>query len=360
MAARRARRACSSAGTEYSGFEGAVRYLSGFRDRAPLRLRAAPARGRPDDRLPERGPLRRRARRRPGSRSRSSSTAPASGSPTRLAGPEGRRLRARLRDDGARLPGARAGGRARRLGRRRSTTPAPSRATTSSPRCARACAINTEGFWVVPRGLRARAAASARSWRRREEYFVEQGCGRQTMDMVLVGENGSALPEFKIAGPRRVGADRHAAALARGRRPGRPLGRGLAARSAPASRAPSTQRMMEAYDEYFEAAARERCATARPPTTSTGRSRRASSTAASTLGHVTGHSIGMTMIEYPKIGEGDETELRENMVFSMHPHAISEDGQRVPLHAGHVARHRRRRRPARRPAAARSTTGPRG
>ena len=31
--------------------------------------------------------------------------------------------------------------------------------------------------------------------------------------------------------------------------------------------------------------------------------------------------------EWPKIGEGDETELRSNMVFSMHPHAISDDGQ---------------------------------
>jgi len=35
----------------------------------------------------------------------------------------------------------------------------------------------------------------------------------------------------------------------------------------------------------------------------------------------------MTMIEFPKIWEGDETELRENMVFSMHPHAISQDGR---------------------------------
>ncbi|MDX6543340.1 MAG: hypothetical protein QOK32_943, partial [Gaiellaceae bacterium] len=42
---------------------------------------------------------------------------------------------------------------------------------------------------------------------------------------------------------------------------------------------------------------------------------------------VTGHSIGMTMIEFPKIGEGIETELRENMVFSMHPHAIAENGR---------------------------------
>ena len=41
------------------------------------------------------------------------------------------------------------------------------------------------------------------------------------------------------------------------------------------------------------------------------------------LGHVTGHSIGMTMIEFPKIGEGVETELAENMVLSMHPHAIA-------------------------------------
>ena len=45
------------------------------------------------------------------------------------------------------------------------------------------------------------------------------------------------------------------------------------------------------------------------------------------LGHVTGHSIGMTMIEFPKIGEGFETELEANMVFSMHPHAIGADGR---------------------------------
>jgi Xaa-Pro dipeptidase len=33
------------------------------------------------------------------------------------------------------------------------------------------------------------------------------------------------------------------------------------------------------------------------------------------------------MIEHPKIGEGVETVLRENMVLSMHPHAISPDGR---------------------------------
>jgi Xaa-Pro aminopeptidase len=35
----------------------------------------------------------------------------------------------------------------------------------------------------------------------------------------------------------------------------------------------------------------------------------------------------MTMIEFPKIGEGVETQLEQNMVFSMHPHAIAEDGR---------------------------------
>ena len=57
------------------------------------------------------------------------------------------------------------------------------------------------------------------------------------------------------------------------------------------------------------------------------------------LGHVTGHSIGMTMIEFPRIGEGNEFVLRENMVISMHPHAITQDDGAVPLHAGHVAGH---------------------
>jgi Xaa-Pro aminopeptidase len=31
----------------------------------------------------------------------------------------------------------------------------------------------------------------------------------------------------------------------------------------------------------------------------------------------------MSMIEFPRIGEGVEVELQENMVLSMHPHAIA-------------------------------------
>ncbi len=83
--------------------------------------------------------------------------------------------------------------------------------------------------------------------------------------------------------------------------------------------------MLEAYEEY-DAAARQ----AMRPGASAHDLHRAVAKGfvdrGYKLGHVTGHSIGMTMIEHPKIGEGVETELRENMVFSMHPHAIADNG----------------------------------
>src|SRR5437867_6874527 len=84
--------------------------------------------------------------------------------------------------------------------------------------------------------------------------------------------------------------------------------------------------MLEAYEEYFEAAQ----SALRPGATAHDAHRAVSKgflERAYQLGHVTGHSIGMTMIEHPKIGEGVETELAENMVFSLHPHAISADGR---------------------------------
>ena len=83
--------------------------------------------------------------------------------------------------------------------------------------------------------------------------------------------------------------------------------------------------MLEAYEEYY-AAAKEAL---RPGATAHDVHRAVSKGFTERgyhLGHVTGHSIGMTMIEFPKIGEGVETELAANMVFSMHPHAIAEDG----------------------------------
>ena len=44
------------------------------------------------------------------------------------------------------------------------------------------------------------------------------------------------------------------------------------------------------------------------------------------LGHLSGHSIGTTMIEHPAIGAKSEIELKQNMIFSLHPQVIDKDG----------------------------------
>ena len=149
-----------------------------------------------------------------------------------------------------------------------------------------------------------------------EKLFVERGCGRLTMNMVLIGpEFGIAkqetilgdfvLPSLEVAGP---GMHWVEVSRAIGRADG------------------ETQRMFEAYEEYHAAAP----AAMRPGATAHDVHRAVSKGFIERgyhLGHVTGHSIGMTMIEHPKIGEGIETELAANMVFSMHPHAIAADGK---------------------------------
>jgi Xaa-Pro dipeptidase len=159
-----------------------------------------------------------------------------------------------------------------------------------------------------------------------EEWFVEQGCGRLTMNMVLTGTDSLARPEFKIARREEVlGAFVLPSLEVAG--PGMhwvEVSRAIAADGSTLSA--DTQRMSEAYVEYFEAAR-----TSMRPGTSCHDVHRAVSDGFArrgyALGHVTGHSIGMTMIEFPKIGEGVDTELRENMVFSMHPHAIAANGE---------------------------------
>jgi len=84
--------------------------------------------------------------------------------------------------------------------------------------------------------------------------------------------------------------------------------------------------MAEAYDEYFAAAKGAMRAGATCHDVHMAVSRGFTDRGYH-LGHVTGHSIGMTMIEHPRVGEGMETELRSGMVLSMHPHAIAADGK---------------------------------
>jgi Xaa-Pro aminopeptidase len=183
--------------------------------------------------------------------------------------------------------------------------------------------INTEGFWIFlesfePGKTERQILAPC------EEYFVSQGCGRWTMDMVLDGPAGAALPEFKIAGTRPVEATDMLLPSLEIAGPG---GHWVEVSRAICAGEPSddTKLMMEAYEEYY--------ALAPAALTAGATAREAHRTVAKGfidrgfhLGHVTGHSIGMTMIEFPKIGEADETLLESGMVLSMHPHAISVDG----------------------------------
>lgn len=157
-----------------------------------------------------------------------------------------------------------------------------------------------------------------------EKVFTAAGCYRTTMDMVLSGPDGAPWPEFKFPDATRpiepgdlvlfglevAGPGGHWVELSRPLCAGDP--------------APETLDALEAYGEYVEAAraALKAGATAHDVhrAVSRGFVERGFS-----LGHVTGHSIGMTMIEHPRIGEGVDVELQANMVVSMHPHAITAD-----------------------------------
>jgi Xaa-Pro dipeptidase len=175
--------------------------------------------------------------------------------------------------------------------------------------------INEDGFEAfhaayAPGRTAAEVMAAA------ERLFVERGCGRLTMNMVLTGAEFAiarddlvlgdfVLPSLEVAGP-----GMHWVEVSRAiGEPGEEV-----------------RRMLEAYEEYHAAAR-----TAMRPGATAHDVHRAVSRGFTErgwqLGHVTGHSIGMTMIEHPKIGEGVEVELEPGMVFSMHPHAIGADGE---------------------------------
>jgi Xaa-Pro aminopeptidase len=174
--------------------------------------------------------------------------------------------------------------------------------------------INTQGFHLFAEAY-APGKPAAEVLAPAEEYFVAEGCGRLTMNMVLVGAEFAiarsdtpladfCIPSLEIAGPGGHWVE---------------VSRALGTPNA------EVGRMLEAYEEYFEAAK----SALRPGATAHDAHRAVSKGFTDRgyhLGHVTGHSIGMTMIEHPKIGEGIETELEQNMVFSMHPHVIAENG----------------------------------
>lgn len=182
-------------------------------------------------------------------------------------------------------------------------------------------AINKEGVLAVIRAY-APGKTEAELMGVAENVFASHGCARSTMDMIQRGPNGSLQPQmvFPTRRPLQRG-DGVLYGLEIAAEGGHwvEFSRPLMAGGMDAI----TGDMMTAYQEFHELAkvhmkagnsAAEVAARCMKPIFDRGyRS-----------GHVCGHSIGMTMIEMPRIGEGYDFILPENMVCSMHPHFMNE------------------------------------
>ncbi len=156
-----------------------------------------------------------------------------------------------------------------------------------------------------------------------EEVFSAAGCRRNTMDMVQIGKNGSLEPQMVFPSKRPVEAsDGLMYGLEISSEGGhwveysRPL--------FPNGMDAITQDMMDAHIEFHELT-REHMKAGRTAQEVHKLCMKPIEARGYVSGHVCGHSIGMTMIEMPRIGEGFDFVLPENMVCSMHPHIMNKE-----------------------------------
>ncbi len=157
-----------------------------------------------------------------------------------------------------------------------------------------------------------------------EQTFVTLGTARNTMDMILTGPNGSLRPQMVFADPHRQVQDSDG--LLYGLEVSGTGGHWVefSRLLAPKGVSKEMRRLLDAYEEFHELARQHMKVGASAEDVHSkcvqpfqGKGWR--------MGHVCGHSIGMTMIEHPRIGEGSDFPLVENMVCSMHPHVMTED-----------------------------------
>jgi Xaa-Pro dipeptidase len=184
--------------------------------------------------------------------------------------------------------------------------------------------IIVEGFWALVKAYEP-GKTEAEIMAPAVERFFARGAGLRMMNIVLSGEKGESEAHFKVPGHRVVkaddvllysleitGADGYWVEFSR------PLIRGqVSARTAA---------MAELYPEALEAARLKM----HEGELASSAHRAAAGIFAKrgfSFGHLTGHSIGQTMIEYPAIGAQSNVELRENMIFSLHPQVVDADGQ---------------------------------
>jgi len=184
--------------------------------------------------------------------------------------------------------------------------------------------IIVDGFWALveayePGKTEAEIMAPA------VERFFARGAGPRMMNILLSGGNGEAEASFKVPGHRVVATDDLLLYSLEITGAGgywvefsRPLIRGKLS--------PRTQAMAEAYPQALESARK----LMRPGELAGNVHRAVAETFAKHgfgLGHLSGHSIGATMIEHPAIGAKSDVQLQEDMIFSLHPQVVDQDGK---------------------------------
>ena len=184
--------------------------------------------------------------------------------------------------------------------------------------------IIVDGFWALvtayePGKTEAEIMAPA------VERFFARGAGPRMMNILLSGTHGEAEASFKVPGHRVTAVDDLLLYSLEVTGAGgywvefsRPLIRGKLS--------PRTQAMADAYPQALEAARK----LMRAGELASNVHRVVAETFAKhgfALGHLSGHSIGTTMLEYPAIGAKSEVQLQENMIFSLHPQVVDKDGK---------------------------------
>ncbi len=137
------------------------------------------------------------------------------------------------------------------------------------------------GLLGLPRGASSRARRSARCSRRARSTSSRRAAAAGRWTWCSTGRTAARCRSSRS--PARARSRRATCCCRRSRSPG-PGGHWVEVSRAICAGEPSddTKRMLDAYEEYYDARARRAAARARPRATRTGRSRRASSTAAST------------------------------------------------------------------------------
>jgi Xaa-Pro dipeptidase len=181
-----------------------------------------------------------------------------------------------------------------------------------------------EGFWALLDGF-ASGKTEAEIMAPAVEVFFARGAGPRMMNIVLSGQNGEAEAHFKVPGHRKVSEDDlllYSLEIAGAGGYWVEFSRALIA-GKPSKR---TLQMADVYPEAMEAARK----LMREGVLACDVHKVVADTFARhgfSLGHLSGHSIGTTMIEHPAIGAKSQIDLKQNMIFSLHPQVVDRDGE---------------------------------